>query len=88
LSASDDSLREGKAWAIAGRWLTNEDSMLTVIIAIVFVFFLCVAPFAAILGIIGVWIGGTVGAVIGVLIGFGIQAAYSWWIALAPTHWE
>jgi hypothetical protein len=44
--------------------------MITVAAIVVFLFLLCTVPMVAILGMLGLWIGGTFGAVIGVIVGF------------------
>jgi hypothetical protein len=49
--------------------------MHTVLIVMACIFALAVAPAAFILGMIGFWILGTFGAVVGVLIGLGMQAS-------------
>jgi hypothetical protein len=44
--------------------------MITVAAIVVFLFLFCTVPMVAILGMLGLWIGGTAGAVIGVIAGF------------------
>ena len=48
--------------------------MLTVLLILGIICALCVVPFATVLGLIGVWLGGGVGAFIGIVIGLFWQA--------------
>jgi len=47
----------------------------TVVIILVFIFAVIAVPFAAILGLLGFWVAGFWGALIGVIVGLSIQGS-------------